>query len=363
MKIEYENLTESNKGFKQEFLRKLDAFLDNGYFILGNEVINFELAFSKYCKAKYCIGVASGLDALTLGLSVLDLPKGSEVLVPSNTYIATILAILNNGLVPVLVEPNLSTYNIDITELPKKITRKTSALMIVHLYGKSCDMDAIVDFCESHKLKLIEDCAQAHGADYKGRKVGTFGDIGAFSFYPTKNLGALGDAGAILTNNEATMLKLKSLRNYGSSKKYYNDYVGFNSRIDELQASFLSLKLSQLDEMNKRKRNLARFYLNELDPKFTLPVEHDDYYDVYHIFNIRHSRRDQLREYLKENNVTTEVHYPVPPHRQKAMANIITGNYPISDLIHSTTLSLPIAHWHKPEDIQRVISLLNRFDV
>ncbi len=310
---------------------------------------------------KHCIGVASGLDALIMALDALDLPEGCEVLVPSNTYIATILAIVKNRMKPVLVEPDIRTYNIDPYKIEEKITKETKALMIVHLYGKACDMDPIMDIVKKYDLKLIEDCAQAHGAMYKGKKVGSFG-IGCFSFYPTKNLGALGDGGAITTNDDELAKRFRTLRNYGSLIKYKFDEIGYNSRLDEVQAAFLSAKLAVLDDITNHKRKLANIYLKNIDGnKFVKPFVHPDFYDVYHIFNIRHPERDRLREYLLDNGIKTDVHYPIPPHKQKAMEGILSGNYPISEEIHATTVSLPISYFHTEEDVLKVCEVLNRF--
>ncbi|HRP60790.1 MAG TPA: DegT/DnrJ/EryC1/StrS family aminotransferase, partial [Vicingus sp.] len=286
----------------------------------------------------------------------------SEVIVPSNTYIATILSVLQNNLKPVLVEPNISTYNIDPYKIEAAITPKTKAIVVVHLYGKSCDMDPILALCKKYNLKLIEDCAQSHGATYKSIKTGTFGEFGAFSFYPTKNLGALGDAGAILCNDNDLEKKIRRLRNYGSDVKYYNEVVGYNSRLDELQAAFLSIKLKKLDEINTHKRNLASIYLNELKSDFIKPVVHTDYVDVYHIFNIRHQKRDELKEYLLKNDIKTEVHYPVSPIKQKALQGLLDQyEFPISEEVHRTTLSLPISYFHTEENVNRVVEVMNKF--
>ncbi len=301
------------------------------------------------------------MDALILSLKVFDFEKGSEVIVPSNTYIATILSIIHCGLKPVLVEPDIKTYNIDPTKIEEAITSKTKAVMIVHLYGKCCDMDPITSLCKKYNLKLIEDCAQSHGAKYKGKKSGTFGDVNAFSFYPTKNLGALGDAGSVNTDDENIAKAVKSLRNYGSGEKYYNERIGINSRLDEVQAGFLSIKLKRLDELNSHKRKLASIYLKELKNDFIKPVVDPDYFDVYHIFNVRHPKRDLLKEYLLKNEIKTDIHYPVPPHKQKAMQGIIEGDYPISEEIHNTTLSLPISFFHKEEEIYKVVETMNKF--
>jgi dTDP-4-amino-4,6-dideoxygalactose transaminase len=360
--IAYENLHELNKPFTEQFKQQFDTFLDKGWYILGRSVSKFEDEYAAWNGSQHCVGVANGLDALTLALKAFDIEPGSEVIVPSNTYIATILSILNNGLVPVLVEPDIRTYNIDPQLIEEAITPRTRAIMVVHLYGKCCAMDEILAIKNKHGLILIEDCAQAHGATFDGQKTGTFGEFGAFSFYPTKNLGALGDAGAITTNDPQLAATIKHLRNYGSSVKYYNDLIGTNSRLDELQAAFLSIKLTQLNAINDHKKQLAALYLQNLKEDYILPVVEPGYNDVYHIFNIRHPRRDELKTYLFEKEIGTEIHYPVAPHRQKALAGILKNqNFPIADEIHQTTLSLPCSYWHTPQQISRVIEALNAF--
>ena len=359
--IEYENLYKVNKPFIYEYRISFNQVLESGWFILGNKVKEFEEEFARYNGVKYCAGVASGLDALIISLMVLDLPEKSEIIVPSNTYIATILSILHCGHVPVLVEPDITTYNIDPQRIDDAVTQKTKAIMVVHLYGKPCEMEPIKEICRRRKLFLVEDCAQAHGAEYKGIKVGCFGDLAAFSFYPTKNLGCLGDGGAILTDNEDLYNKVRMFRNYGSEKKYYNEYIGLNSRLDEIQAGFLSVKLKHLDEINSHKKKLVQLYLNKLDQRFVLPVVNPDFKDVYHIFNIRHKKRDELKEYLLSKGVKTEIHYPVPPHRQKAMQFMSKLTLPVSEEIHNTTLSLPVSGFHTSEDILKVIDIINSF--
>ena len=359
--IEYENLTKLNQPFIDELKKTFDNVLKSGWFILGKELEKFEKEFAQYNQTQYCIGVASGLDALILSIEALNLEADSEIIVPSNTYIATILAILKNGLRPVLVEPNIETYNIDPQKIKNAITAKTRAILIVHLYGKPCDMDSIVNICKRENLKLLEDCAQAHGAKYKGKMVGNFGELGAFSFYPTKNLGALGDGGAVLTKNKVFNNNIRMLRNYGSDKKYYNEHIGINSRLDEIQAAFLNVKLKSLNIINSHKRNLAKLYIENLKADFILPTVTEDIYEVYHIFNIRHERRDVLKKYLLNNNIKTDIHYPVPPHRQKALSFLSGEKFPISEEIHKTTLSLPISYFHSVDDIYKVIEVLNKF--
>ncbi|GJQ21909.1 MAG: erythromycin biosynthesis sensory transduction protein EryC1 [Bacteroidia bacterium] len=360
--IEYENLHASNKVFLTDYVKSFEETLNRGWFILGKSVERFEEEFADYVGTRHCIGVASGLDALILSIKALHIPEGSEILIPANTYVATILAALHCRCVPVLVEPDRDTCNIDPTRLEDLVSPHTRAVIVVHLYGKPCDMDPIMAVVNKNNLFLIEDCAQSHGARYKGTMTGMFGHASAFSFYPTKNLGALGDAGAIVTNDPLVAEEVRKLRNYGSSKKYLNDVVGYNSRLDEVQAGFLSVKLKRLEEINSHKRALANVYHKALNARFRKPVVHPDFRDVYHIFNVRHPRRDALREYLLRHDIKTEIHYPVPPHRQKALEQYFRGKeFPVSDEIHSTTLSLPISFAHSTEDITRVAEVMNSF--
>ncbi len=359
--IEYENLYLLNAPFFSEYKQSFAGTLDSGWFILGSRVKAFEEEFASFCGVKHCAGVASGLDAMILALKSFDFPAGSEVIVPSNTYIASILAVYHSGLIPVLAEPDIHSYNIDPLRIEELIGPKTKAVLVVHLYGKPCDMGKIMEIAERAELKVIEDCAQSHGAAYKGTKTGTFGDFGAFSFYPTKNLGALGDGGALTSNNTLLIEKVKALRNYGSGEKYVNEYIGINSRLDEIQAGFLSVKLKKLDLINEYKRRLASLYQQYLKEDFIKPEVHPDYFDVYHIYAIRHPARDRIREYLLKNGVKTEVHYPIPPHRQKALKDNLKGNFPVSEEIHRTILSLPVSFCHTEDQIKRVIDLLNDF--
>jgi len=360
--IEYENLRRVNEPFFVEFKRVFSEALESGWYILGKSVERFEHKYADYCGVSRCTGVGSGLDALILSLKAYEFPAGSEVLVPSNTYIATILAILQAGLKPVLVEPDLRTYNIDPSRIEEQITSRTVGIIVVHLYGKVCDMTRIMPIGRKYGLKVFEDCAQAHGASLKGMKAGSLGDCAAFSFYPTKNLGALGDAGAVTTNDDTIAEKIRALRNYGSSRKYHNDMVGINSRLDEIQAAFLLVKLPELDRINRHKRQLAALYNRGLREDFIKPSTQEDFFDVYHVYNIRHPRRDEIKSYLAEHGVLTEIHYPVPPHRQKALQGMFGCNaYPLADEIHATTISLPISFCHSEEDIARVIDIVNRF--
>ncbi len=354
--IDYENLGKLNQPFFEEFEKSFHETLTSGWYILGKNVENFEKEFAAYTGSTYCLGLASGLDALILSLKALNLNAGDEVIVPSNTYI------MHAGLKPVLVEPDVATYNIDPLKIEEKINSKTRAILVVHLYGKPCEMDKINVICKKNNLKLVEDCAQSHGAKFKGKQTGTFGDFGCFSYYPTKNLGAIGDAGSITTNDITLLEKIKKLRNYGSSVKYVNEVIGYNSRLDEIQAGFLSIKLKKLNEINTHKRKLAQIYLTSLKDDYIKPQVHPDYFDVYHIFNIRHAKRDELKEYLLKNNIKTEIHYPIAPNKQIAMKDVLgKEDSPITELIHQTTLSLPISYFHTEEDVNRVVDVMNKF--
>ena len=362
--IEYENLNLLNRPFVDEFKKSFNDTLESGWYILGKNVEAFEKSFADYCGTSNCVGVASGFDALELSLKIFQFQQGSEVIVPSNTYIATILAILRCGLTPVLVEPDIETYNIDPNRIESAITSKTVAIMVVHLYGKVCPMDAILTIAHARNFKIIEDCAQAHGAMLDGKKAGTFGHCNAFSFYPTKNLGALGDAGAVITVDSDLAQVIRTYRNYGSKVKYYNEVIGCNSRLDEIQAGFLNIKLKYLDTINSHKRKLAEAYFQLLSDNVIKPVRNPKSYDIYHIFNIRHKKRDDLKAYLLECGIKTDIHYPVSPARQQAMkGQLRTYDFPIADEIHATTLSLPISYFHTIEDVEKVASAINKFHV
>jgi dTDP-4-amino-4,6-dideoxygalactose transaminase len=362
MKVEYESLSSVNKNFEPAFLEQFQHFLSKGWYILGDQVSLFENQFAGYLEAKSVVGVANGLDALILSIEALGLPKNSEIIVPANTYIATILSILRCGFIPVLVEPDILTYNIDPTKIEKSITKLTKVILVVHMYGKPCDMISIMSIANKHNIIVIEDCAQAHGAQLNGVHCGNFGNISAFSFYPTKNLGCLGDGGAIATNDLLISEKIKILRNYGSKTKYYNELIGYNSRLDELQACFLNIKLKSLDEINNHKIMLAKQYFDKIKNELLiLPTLNNSEKHVFHIFNVRTTHRDKLKTYLSDNGIKTEIHYPIPPHKQLAYKDILAGNYPITEEIHNTTLSLPISFGHTLSDINYVIDVLNNY--
>lgn len=357
--IEYENLAASNSVYMEDLEAAASRVIRSGWYILGKEVTAFEQEFAHYVGAKHCIGVASGLDSLILVIEALELPQNSDILVASNTYIATILAIARAGHRPVLVEPALETFNMDPAQLPQAITPNTRAICVTHLFGKSCRMDAISAFAREHGLKVIEDCAQSHGTKLNNQMTGTFGNAGCFSFYPTKNLGAIGDAGAIVTDDEELADRLRYLRNYGSKQKYVNRYLGVNSRLDELQAAMLRVKLHHLNKMTEYKRKLAEIYFAHLPEWLALPSRTHDEYDVFHIFAIRHNQRDALRQFLLEKGIKTEIHYPIPPHKQQAMQNILSGHYPIAEEVHATELSLPISIGHSAQEIYTVCETLH----
>lgn len=361
--IEYENLANSNQQFMQELELAASNVIRSGWYVLGSEVVEFEREFATWVGSRFCIGVANGLDALILSLEALMLPKESEVLVASNTYIATILAIIRAGYKPVLVEPDINTFNIDASKIQASITKSTRAICVTHLFGKACRMDEICAIANEYGLKVIEDCAQSHGAKLEGQVTGTFGNAGCFSFYPTKNLGAIGDAGAVVTADEELADRLYHLRNYGSKQKYVNDYIGVNSRLDEMQAALLRVKLGHLDAMTKHKRDLAKVYFDNLPDWLTLPRQKEDEYDVFHIFGVRFKDRDRLKRWLLEQGVKTEIHYPIPPHKQKAMHGILSGHWPIADELHLTELSLPISVGHSVENISHVANIIKQFEV
>lgn len=363
MMIEYENLAKLNKPFFKEFQDSFTHTLESGRYILGEQVRLFENEFAQLHNNTFCTGVASGLDALILGLSVFNFPQQSKVLVPANTYIASILAIIKAGLHPVLVEPNASTYLIDVQELSKKYTPDCVAVMPVHLYGRMCDMPQIMTFARAMNLKVIEDCSQSHFAETEGIKAGCFGDIGAFSFYPTKNMGALGDAGAIICRDALIHEKLKALRNYGSEKKYQNKYIGWNSRLDEIQAAFLRIKLKHIQSITNQKRFLASVYSQRLKDisQIQLPAS-AGLNHVWHIYNILTDRRNELKIFLLENGIETEIHYPIAPHKQEAYTDLFKDSaYPISEKIHQTTLSLPISVFHSEKEISTISNKIMEF--
>ena len=337
-----------------------DTVFDSGIYILGKKVEEFEKEWAKYCKVRHCISCGNGLNALELIIKAFDFPKESEIVVAANTYIASILAISNTGNIPVLVEPIKNKYTIDPKEIKKAITSNTKAILITHLYGYPCEMNEILEIANEHNLKVIEDCAQAHGVKFGLKKVGTFGDAAAFSFYPGKNLGALGDAGAIITNNKELANKIKALRNYGSFEKYVFDYKGTNSRMDELQAAILLEKMKDLDKENNRRKIIAKRYIDNIkNDKIILPYL--DVNCIWHVFPIHCEDRNALKIYLYEKGIETGIHYPIPPHKQLAYKEYNQKSYPITEWIHDTELSLPCNSTLTDEQVNYIIKVLNNY--
>ena len=362
MKIPFVSFLPMEVELNDEIRKAFDRVFTSSWYIEGKEDEAFEKAFAEYCGVAHCIGCGNGLDALMLALKALGVGAGAEVIVPSNTYIATALAVTYVGATPVFVEPDINTFLIDPSKIEEKITDKTQAIIPVHLYGQACDMDAIMAIAEKHGLFVVEDCAQAHGATYKGRKVGSFGDAACFSFYPGKNLGALGDAGAVVTNSKENADMIRALGNYGSDYKYHHIYKGNNSRLDELQAAFLSAKLPELDRMNEERRRIAGLYSQGIqNPKVITPVVKDECVPVWHIYAIRCGQRDQLEKHLNEKGIGTNKHYPIPMHLQECYKdlNIQKGALPVAEEISATELSLPLYYGMTDEQVQFVIDAIN----
>jgi dTDP-4-amino-4,6-dideoxygalactose transaminase len=368
--IPFLDLKNVNQQYREELITACTRVIDSGWYIGGNELEQFEQNFANYCGVKFAIGVANGLDALILTLRAWKelgkLKDGDEVIVPSNTYIASILAITANNLTPVLVEPDLATYNIDPLKIEEAITAKTKVILPVHLYGQLADMPTIMQIANKYKLLVLEDSAQSHGAEINGTKAGNWGDASGFSFYPGKNLGALGDAGAITTNDAELAQTLNALRNYGSHEKYKNLFVGVNSRLDEIQAAMLDVKLKHLDAEVNHRRTIAKMYLDGIrNSEVSLPLSEVDasQYDqhVWHLFVIRSRNREALQQYLAENGVQTLIHYPIPPHKQQAYKEWNDLSYPISEKIHDEVMSLPMGPTLSLESAQQIIDLCNEF--
>jgi len=365
MKVPFADFVPMHSEIREELDNAYKRVLDSSYFIQGSECKTFEEEFAQYCGAANCVGVATGLDAIYLILKAMNIGMGDEVLVPSNTFIATALAVSYAGANPVLVEPDINTYNIDVNRIEENITDKTKAIIAVHLQGRAADVDAIKTIADKYNLKVIEDAAQAHGAKYFGRRTGSLADAAAFSFYPGKNLGALGDGGCITTDDDALAEKIRALGNYGSDYKYHHIYQGTNSRLDELQAAFLRVKLKSLDKWNECRRRIAKRYLAEINnPLITLPLESSNEYEhIYHVFAIRCEKRDELEAYLKDKGIGTVKHYPIPIHMQEAYRdlNIAEGSLPIAEEISRTILSIPMYYGMTDEQVEYVIDSINQF--
>ena len=364
MQIPFVSFRPMENEFSDSLRAAYERVFSSSWYITGKENMDFEKAFSAYCDVKYCVGVGNGLDALTLSLRALGIGEDDEVIIPSNTYIATALAVTYVGATPKFVEPDIRTFNVNPKLIEASITKKTKAIIPVHLYGQACDMDPILAISRKHNLKVIEDCAQAHGATYKGRKVGTFGDVAGFSFYPGKNLGALGDAGAVVTNDRKVADKIRALGNYGSDYKYHHIYKGNNSRLDELQAAFLLVKLPHLERINEERRRIALMYTEGIkNEKVMTPSVIPECVPVWHIYGIRCNCRNALEKYLNENGIGTNKHYPIPIHMQECYKdlNVMQGSLPIAEEISSTELSLPMYYGMTDEEVHYVIQVINSF--
>ncbi|MGN6617591.1 MAG: DegT/DnrJ/EryC1/StrS family aminotransferase [Ilyomonas sp.] len=365
MEIPFLSFREVNNKIRQEISESFQEFFDSEWYVLGEKVKQFEKEYAAFNGVASCVGVSNGLDALHIALKTLNIAAGDEVIVPSNTFIATALAISYVGAKPVFVEPDIRTCNIDPKKIEEAITPRTKAIMPVHLYGQACEMEVIASIAEKHNLFIVEDNAQAQGASYKGKLTGSWGDINGTSFYPGKNLGALGDAGAVTTNNIALADKARVLRNYGSEKKYYNEVVGFNMRLDECQAAFLSVKLKYLNECTMQRQEIAGWYVEALKdvPGLILPHTAENATHVYHLYVVRTPQRDALQKYLSANAIGTLIHYPVPPHLQKAYSNLNhkKGDFPIAEEIADTCLSLPMWPGMTRAMIDRIASTINKF--
>lgn len=365
--IKFLDLQKINLQYQQEIEEQLLDVFRSGWYLLGEKVKTFEENLSKYIGSTHAIGVANGLDALRLILRAYIemgiMSPGDEVIVPSNTYIASILAISDNGLIPVMVEPKFETYNIDISKIEEKITAKTKAVMIVHLQGRIVFSEKLTDLAKKHSLKIVEDNAQAIGAEFMGRKSGNLGDAAGFSFYPGKNLGALGDAGAVTTNDAELAQTIRTLANYGSGQKYVNIYKGLNSRLDEIQAAVLDVKLKYIDQENTIRREIAKKYNKEINNSLIILPEHpeNEHEHVWHVYVIRTSKRDSLQQYLNENGIQTIIHYPIPPHQQEAYKEFSNLSFPISEKIHNEVLSLPISPVMEIEEVEKIIQCINQF--
>lgn len=351
---------------KEEYMQAISSVVDSGWFLQGNENKQFENNFANFIGTSYCIGVANGLDALKLILrAYIELgvmKEGDEIIVPANTYIATILAITSNSLIPILVEPNIFTYQIDPERIESVISERTKGMMIVHLYGQCAYTEKIADLCAKYDLKLMEDNAQAHGCEYKGRRTGALGDAAAHSFYPTKNMGAFGDAGAVTTNDKNLADLIRALANYGSGSKYIFDYTGINSRLDEIHAAVLNIKLKYIEEDNKHRKMIAQFYIENIsNPAIILPQVKDWNAHVFHIFPIRTEKRDELQAYLLDNEVQAVIHYPIPPHKQKCYEMWNDLSFPITEMIHKQELSLPMSPTLTLDEAKEVVKLINNW--
>jgi dTDP-4-amino-4,6-dideoxygalactose transaminase len=363
MKINFNQLDRGYLKYKTEFDNAAIGVLESGWYILGREVEKFEKEFAEFNGSKYCIGLNSGLDALILAIRALSIGVGDEVIVPANTYIASVLGITENGATPIFVEPD-EFYNIDAEKIEEAITEKTKAILVVHLYGQAANMSKIKELSNKHNLFLIEDCAQSHGSHHHGKMTGTWGDLGCFSFYPTKNIGAFGDAGAIITNSDEISTKIKMLRNYGSKVKYYNELAGVNSRLDEIQAALLSVKLNHYKELRAEREIIAHSYLSGIDNRdIELPRIREGSEHVWHLFVVKTDDRESLQIYLNENGIGTGIHYPIPPHMSQAYEYLgyNKGDFPITEAYANRSLSLPLYEGMTKKEIDYIITIVNMY--
>lgn len=362
--IKFLDLYKINERLRKEINGKITQVLDSGWYLLGEETENFEQNFAKYCGVKHCIGVANGLESLNLIIRGYGFAQGDEIIVPANTYIASILAISENGCTPILVEPDINTYNINSDLIERKITSKTKAIMVVHLYGQAVQMQKIWALAQKYNLKIIEDSAQAHGAKYQNKRVGSLGDASGFSFYPGKNLGCVGDGGCVTTNDDELAQKIKALRNYGSHKKYHNVFIGMNSRLDEIQAGILDIKLKFLDEDNQKRKEIAKYYRKNIkNSSIILPNVYAEDAHVWHLFVVRTKQRDNFQKYLLDNEIQTIIHYPIPPHKQECYKLWNNLSYPITEEIHKSVLSLPISPVMSNDEVKKVVEVINEYKV
>lgn len=360
--IKFLDLEKINNRFRKEIDERIKSILDDGWYLQGKWDKTFEGNFAKFCGVKHCISCANGLDALNLIIRAYGFGKGDEIIVPANTYIASILAVSENGCTPVLVEPDVNTYNVNPNLIEAKITSKTKAVMVVHLYGQAVQMDKIWELAKKYNLKIIEDSAQAHGAIYQGKRAGSLGDASGFSFYPGKNLGCMGDGGAVTTNDDELAAKIRAIANYGSDRKYHHIYKGVNSRLDEIQAAILDVKLKSLDSDNEKRREIASYYRRNIkNQKIILPKVYDEKAHVWHIFAIRTEKRDELQKYLEEHGIQTNIHYPTPPHKQGAYIEWESEYYPVSEEIHRTELSLPISPVITYDEAKKIVEVINEW--
>ncbi len=360
--IKFLDLKKINNRYREEIDSRIKNILDKGWYLQGEENENFTKNFANFCGTKFALGVANGLDALNLIIKAYGFGNGDEIIVPANTYIATILAISENGCIPILVEPDIKTYNINPDSIEEKITTKTKAIMVVHLYGQAVQMEKIWKIAKKYNLKIIEDSAQAHGAIYQENRTGNLGDASGFSFYPGKNLGCMGDGGAVTTNDEELFNKIKAIANYGSDRKYHHIYKGVNSRLDEIQAAVLDIKLKHLDSDNNKRREISKYYRENIkNSKIILPDTYDEKSHVWHIFAVRTQNRDEFQKYLTEKGIQTIIHYPTPPHKQGAYKEWNNLSFPITEEIHNTILSLPISPVMTDSEIEKVVEVVNEF--